>query len=110
MKKRILISLLTVFLSAAIYAQPSPEKKAQKITDRITEALSLNETDSKAVYNIQLERFKDAQGIQKKYANDPEAKKEKLKANGNETYNNMKNYLGKERMKQWTEYRKNNRK
>ena len=110
MKKRILISLLTVFLSAAIYAQPSPEKKAQKITDRITEALSLNETDSKAVYEIQLERFKDARSINKNYANDPEMKKKKLKANGNETYNKMKNYLGKERMKQWAEYRKNNKK
>ncbi|GAA4282196.1 hypothetical protein GCM10022260_26190 [Gaetbulibacter aestuarii] len=94
----------------AIYAQPNPEKKAQKITDKITEALSLNKADSKAVYNIQLERFKDAQDIQRKYANDPEMKKEKLKANGNETYNKMKNYLGKERMKQWADYRKNNKK
>ncbi|MFH4967547.1 hypothetical protein V8G61_05005 [Gaetbulibacter sp. M240] len=110
MKKRILISLLTVFLSAAIYAQPSPEKKAQKLTDKITEALSLNETDSKAVYNIQLERFKEAQAINKKYGNESEEKNEKLKMLGNQTYNKMKDYLGKERMKQWAEYRKNNRK
>lgn len=110
MKKRFLLPIITLFLSITIYAQPSPEKKAQKITDRITEALSLNKADSKAVYEIQLERFKESQVINNKYGNKPEVKKEKLKMLGNQTYNKMKNYLGNERMKQWAEFRKNNKK
>ena len=107
MKKRILLPILVFFLSLATYAQPNPEKKAQKLTDRITEALSLSKADSKAVYNIQLERFNQAKVINNKFGNQPEVKNEKLQALGKETYNKMKNYLGKDRMKQWADYRKN---
>ena len=104
MKKFVL--LLTMLFCVSLSAQ-SPEKKAQKFTDEITSVLSLNEEESKAIYQIQLERFKEIQSIERTYANNPEAKKEKQKELGNKTFNQMKAVLGAERQKKWKEYKGN---
>lgn len=105
MKKIVLFFAL--FLCIAVKAQTS-EKKAQKFTDEITKVLELNEEESKAIYEIQLERFKENQAIEKEFGNDAEAKKAKLKELGNKTFNKMKAVLGQERQKKWKEYKDNN--
>lgn len=102
------MAIVTLFFTLAVNAQPKPEKKAQKFTDEITEVLSLNKEESKAVYQIQLERFKEVQSIEKEFADNPEMKKIKAKALGNKVFNQMKKVLGEERQKQWKEYKSNN--
>lgn len=96
----------TFFLTCTVNAQ-TPEKKAQKFTDEITKVLELNEADSKAVYEVQLERFKEFKEIDVKFAQDPEGKKEAVKALGNKTFNKMRAVLGQERQKKWKEYKGN---
>jgi polyhydroxyalkanoate synthesis regulator phasin len=104
MKK--IVFLIALFLYVGVNAQ-TPEKKAQKFTDEITRVLELNADESKAVYEIQLERFKESQAIEKEFGNDPEAKKEKQKEIGNKTFNKMKAVLGTERQKKWKAYKGN---
>jgi hypothetical protein len=101
-------ALIVLFLSLSMNAQQSNEKKAKKLADEFTQVLSLNEEESKAIYEIQLERFKSAQSINEEFADQPEVKQEKLKALGNKVYNQLKNILGKERQEQWKEYKSKN--
>lgn len=103
--------LVLIFLSAFLQVNAqSPEKQAKNFTNRITEALSLSKEESEGVYKIQLARFKDSESIKKEFEDDEDTKKEKLKELGNKVFNEMKNLLGKEKMKQWNEFRtkKNN--
>lgn len=99
------LAIVVLFLSLSVSAQQKLEKKAQKFTDEMTQVLSLNKEESKAIYEIQLERFKESQLIQKEYADDPDMKKEKLKELGNKVYNQVKKVLGVERQKQWKDYK-----
>ena len=98
-------AILALFVTLSVSAQQNPAKKAQKFTDEMTEVLSLNKEESKAIYEIQLERFKENQAINKEFGDNPEMKKEKLKALGNQVFNQMKNILGKERQEQWKAYK-----
>ncbi|WP_445749291.1 hypothetical protein [Polaribacter sp.] len=100
--------LVVLFLSAFVQVNgQNPDKQAKKFTDRITEALSLTKEESESVYKIQLARFKDSESIKKEFEDDEETRKEKLKELGNKVFNEMKNLLGKEKMKQWNEFRTN---
>lgn len=103
---KLLLPLFFIFCSINFQAQKKQEKKAKKITAEITKALQLSDKESKYVYKIQLEKFKEAKRIREEYANNESAKKKELKKNGNKVYNEMKKTLGKERMKKWKEYRK----
>jgi polyhydroxyalkanoate synthesis regulator phasin len=99
--------LLTIFTSFGMNAQTQIENKAQKFIDEITKVLELNDTDSKAIYQIQLERFKENKAIESEYGDKPEEKKEKLKDLGNKIFNKMKAVLGSDRQKKWKEYKEN---
>lgn len=104
-----IILLLIFSFSFQINAQ-KPEKKAKKFTDTITEVLSLNKEESEAVYKIQFSRFSESKKIRKENQDNPEIKKEKLKALGKRVFNEMKKTLGKEKMKTWAQHKskKNN--
>lgn len=99
--------IIALFITIGVNAQ-SPEKKAQKFTDEITEVLSLTPEESKAVYEIQLERFIDTQANEKDASLDADAKKAKTKEIGNRTFNKMKALLGQERQKKWKAYKEAN--
>lgn len=103
-----LFAILAFVMTLGVTAQENPEKKAKKLANEFTQVLSLNEEESKAIYEIQLERFKSAQSINKEFADEPEVKQEKLKALGDKTFNKIKNVLGMERQKQWKEYKSKN--
>lgn len=103
-----LFAIFVFVLTLSVSAQENPEKKAEKLANEFTQVLSLNEEESKAIYRIQLERFKTAQAINKEFAEQPEIKQEKLKALGDKTFNQIKNVLGMERQKQWKEYKSKN--
>lgn len=108
-KLKLILPLLIFFFATNLQAQKQLEKKAQKIASEITEVLELNDEESKAVYNIHLERFKTAKEIREKYKDDEATKKEELKKLGNKVFNQMKNTLGKERMKKWNKHKKSNK-
>jgi hypothetical protein len=103
-----IFTILAFVFALGLSAQENPEKKAKKLADEFTTVLSLNEQESKAIYEVQLERFKSAQAINKEFADQPEVKQEKLKALGDKTFNQMKAVLGQERQKQWKEYKSKN--
>ena len=103
-----IFTILAFVFALGVSAQENPEKKAKKLADEFTTVLSLNEQESKAIYEVQLERFKSAQAINKEFADQPEVKQEKLKALGDKTFNEIKNVLGIERQKQWKEYKSKN--
>lgn len=103
-----LFVIIMLFLTFGVSAQENPEKKAKKLANEFTQVLSLNEEESKAIYEIQLERFKSTQSFNKEFADQPEIKEEKLKALGDKVYNQIKNVLGIERQKQWKEYKSKN--
>lgn len=103
-----LIAGLVFIIGIGVNAQPKPEKKAQKIADEMTEVLSLNKQESKAIYEIQLERFRTVQALRKEYADDPETLKEKQKELGKKVFNQTKHVLGKERQQKWKDYKSNN--
>lgn len=103
-KMKILTMFIALFTMTTLTAQVKPEKKAQKIAAEMTEVLSLNEKEKEAIYQIQLERFKESQVIQETYADQPEEKKAKLKALGNKVFNQIKEVLGEERQKKWKEH------
>ena len=105
-KFKLILPLLLFFFATNLQAQKQLEKKAEKLSSEITKALELNEEEAKAVYNIQLERFKKANEIREKHKDDEATKKEELKKLGNTVFNQMKETLGKERMKKWNQYRK----
>lgn len=103
-----IFTILAFVFALGVSAQENPEKKAKKLADEFTTVLSLNEQESKTIYEVQLERFKSAQAINKEFADQPEVKQEKLKALGDKTFNQIKNVLGIERQKQWKEYKSKN--
>jgi hypothetical protein len=103
-----LFAILVFVMTLGVTAQENPEKKAKNLANEFTKVLSLNEDESKAIYEIQLERFKSAQAINEEFAEQPEIKQEKLKAVGDKTFNQIKNVLGTERQKQWKEYKSKN--
>ena len=103
-----LFAILAFVMTLGVTAQENPEKKAKRLANEFTQVLSLNEEESKAIYEIQLERFKSAQSINKEFADEPEVKQEKLKVLGDKTFNQIKNVLGMERQKQWKEYKSKN--
>jgi hypothetical protein len=81
------------------------KKNAEKQAAEITEVLSLNKEETKSVYEIRLSALFKGQEIKKEFKDQPEIKKEKLKNHGNEVFREMRKFLGKERMKKWTEYK-----
>ena len=103
-----LFAILAFVITLGVTAQENPEKKAKKLANEFAQVLSLNEEESKAIYEIQFERFKSAQAINKEFADQSDEKQEKLKALGDKTFNQIKNVLGMERQKQWKEYKSKN--
>jgi hypothetical protein len=102
-KVALLIPMLCLFLSFNAHAQKA---KAKKIAKEMTEVLSLDKKESKAIYKIQLNRFKESALIKSEHANEPVIRKQKLKKLGNEVYNQLKAVLGIVRLKKWKQHRK----
>lgn len=106
-KKVILIVFLTL-LSSVVFAQNQSEKKAMMITNRMTKALSLGEEEKQKVYEIQIKRFQDITFIRETYKDDPQMKNTEIKKVFKKLYGKLVGLLGKDRMKEWNLYKKNN--
>ncbi|MGK0420539.1 MAG: pyruvate/2-oxoglutarate dehydrogenase complex dihydrolipoamide acyltransferase (E2) component, partial [Polaribacter sp.] len=66
-------------LATNVYSQKTNEERASKITNEISEVLSLNQEETAKVYKIQLKRFQEVVSIREKYKDDAETRKPELK-------------------------------
>jgi hypothetical protein len=72
----------------------------------MTEVLSLSEEDNAKVYKIQLKRFQDVESIREKHKDDTETRKSELKKVFNKLYGKLSEALGKNKMQQWGDYKR----
>lgn len=100
------VLVLVLFSTSVVCSAQSPEKKAQKLANEIGEVLSLTPEEIDEVYKIQLVRFQETKKINKNYTKGTDEYKAMRKELGNNTYRDMKNLLGQERMKKWNEHKK----
>lgn len=107
MKKINVLFLILMILATNVYSQKTDEKLATKITNEMSEVLSLNAEETAKVYEIQLKRFSEVKIIRSTYAQDPETKKAELKKVYNRLFGKLKNALDKKKMQQWRIYKRN---
>ena len=105
--KKINVLLLLMFLATNVYSQNTSEERATKITNEMSEVLSLNAKESAKVYEIQLKRFNEVNTIRSTFAQDPETKKAELKKVYKRLFGKLKNALDKKKMQQWRIYKRN---
>lgn len=103
----IVILFLCSFTTAS--AQINSDKRATKLSQKMKKALDLSKEETQDIYDMQYERFEKANRLNEKYAGQPDVLKQKRKKLGKEIYNNLKNYLGKDRLKEWRKWRKRNK-
>ena len=103
--KKISLLLFLMVLATNVYSQNTGEERAIKITNEMSEVLSLDDDEKAKVYEIQLKRFHEVAIIRSTYAEDPETKKAELKNVYNKLYGKLKGNLGKEKMKDWRTYK-----
>ena len=106
--KKINVLLLLMVLATNVYSQNTSEERATKITNEMSEVLSLNAEETSTVYEIQLKRFNEVNTVRSSYAQDPETKKAELKKVYNRLFGKLKNALDKKKMQQWRIYKRNN--
>ncbi|MBT4919530.1 MAG: hypothetical protein HON09_08680 [Flavobacteriaceae bacterium] len=105
--KKINVLLLLMVLATNVYSQNTSEERATKITNEMSEVLSLNAEETSTVYEIQLKRFNEVNTVRSSYAQDPETKKAELKKVYNRLFGKLKNALDKKKMQQWRIYKRN---
>ena len=99
--------LLLLVLASNVYSQNTSEERASKITDEMSEVMSLDEDEKAKVYEIQLKRFHEVATIRSMHAEDPETKKAELKKVYNRLYGKLKSTLGEDKMQEWKIYKQN---
>ena len=105
--KKISLLLFLMVLATNVYSQNTGEKRAIKITNEMSEVLSLDDDEKAKVYEIQLKRFHEVATIRNMHAEDPETKKAELKKVYNRLYGKLKSTLGKDKMQEWKIYKQN---
>lgn len=106
-KNILLFFFISLFVSNA-FAQKNLDKRASKITQKMTKALSLDEEQKLKVYKIQLNRFQEVASIRKEYDNDIKTRKIQLRKVYNRLHGKLTKVLGKEKMQEWANYKQNN--
>tara|TARA_B100000767_G_scaffold256468_1_gene263550 strand:+ start:204 stop:524 length:321 start_codon:yes stop_codon:yes gene_type:complete len=99
--------LLLLVLASTVYSQNTSEERAIKITDEMSEVMSLDEDEKAKVYEIHLKRFHEVATIRSMHAEDPETKKAELKKVYNRLSGKLISTLGKDKMKDWRIYKRN---
>lgn len=94
-----------VFISLGVAAQqekrpmPTPEERAQKMTDRLAERLNLSESQKKEIYAINLESAKKRQAEMEAQKSEREEKQAEMKAQEEK----IQNVLTEDQRKEWEE-------
>tara|TARA_B100000780_G_scaffold18338_1_gene11946 strand:- start:17 stop:349 length:333 start_codon:yes stop_codon:yes gene_type:complete len=105
MNKFILVALLSVF-TLNVVAQDDLAIRATKITNEMTEVLTLTEEDRAKVYQFQLKRFQEVVSFREMYKDDDQTRKQELKKVYKRLFGKLKKTLGKEKMQQWRNYKR----
>jgi len=103
--KKISLLLFLMVLATNVYSQNTSEDRAIKITNEMSEVLSLDDDEKEKVYEIQLKRFHEVAIIRSTYAEDLETKKAELKKVYKRLSGKLKSALGKDKMKEWRTYK-----
>jgi pyruvate/2-oxoglutarate dehydrogenase complex dihydrolipoamide acyltransferase (E2) component len=105
--KKISLLLLLMVLATNVYSQKTNEERASKITNEISEVLSLNQEETAKVYKIQLKRFQEVVSIREKYKDDAETRKPELKKVYKRFFGKLKSTLSEDKMQEWKIYKRN---
>ena len=108
MIQKIFLLLAFTLFTTIVSSQNDATEKANKLTNEMTQALSLDEEMKTKIFEIQLNRFQEAETIREQYMDDSETKKAELKKMYNRLYGKLKATLGEEKMKAWNVYKQNN--
>ena len=102
--------LLTILLfSINVFSQKEVVNKATKITEQMTEVLSLSEDEKAKVYEIQLNRFQQIASIREEYKNDSQTRKSELKKVYRKLFGKLNKALDKEKMQSWKTFKQSNK-
>ena len=99
MIQKIFLLLAFTLFTTIVSSQNDATEKANKLTNEMTQALSLDEEVKTKIFEIQLNRFQEAETIREQYMDDSETKKAELKKMYNRLYGKLKATLGEEKMK-----------
>ena len=103
--KKISLLLFFMVLATNVYSQNTSEDRALKITNEMSEVLSLDDDEKEKVYEIQIKRYHEVAIIRSTYSEDLETKKAELKKVYNRLSGKLKSALGKDKMKEWRTYK-----
>lgn len=99
--------LILLLLASNVYSQNSIEERAIKLTNEMSEVLSLDDDEKAKVYEIQLKRFHEVAKIRSTYAEDPETKKTELKKVYRRLFGKLNSALDKDKMQAWKTHKQN---
>ena len=103
--KKISLLLFLMVSATNVYSQNTSEDRALKITNEMSEVLSLDDDEKEKVYEIQIKRYHEVAIIRSTYAEDLETKKAELKKVYNRLSGKLKSALEKDKMKEWRTYK-----
>ena len=104
--KKFAVLLIMIFVSLGINAQDKFETEAEKWVAEMNEVITLSEAQQKQIYDIELNKNIKKAEIRKENAGNQPVIKEKVTALNKEAYAAMREVVGAEKMKMWSEYRK----
>ena len=101
------ILFFSLTFSLSVYSQDGLIDRAKKISDEMTQVLSLDAETSEKIYHIQLKRFIDAQKIRTSFKSDKAIMRAELRKLQNRLWGKLNAVLGEDKMKSWSTYKKN---
>lgn len=105
-----LMVMALIFSSIGLFAQQtqrSPEERAKLRSEKMTEKLSLNETQKQQVYDIMLEHATQKDAIKNNQDITKESRKEQMKALRESTDQKLTGIFSKEQIDKWNTMKKN---
>jgi hypothetical protein len=100
------ILFFSLTFSLSVYSQDGLTDRAKKISDEMTQVLSLDAETSEKIYHIQLKRFIDAQKIRTSFKADKAIMRTELRKLQNRLWGKLNAVLGEDKMKSWSTYKK----
>lgn len=104
--KKIIFIVITFLLTVSVQAQSNVEKRAKRITNEMTEVLSLSEEETAQILAFQTERLTAIENLKKETEGDEETFKVKSKEFQKSFNKKLASILGAEKLKTWQEHMK----